>query len=251
MKLTNQTNKLVELGFIYALLNPENDEMFYIGASESSPKDRLKGHYYHFKEYLEGKRGKTKKFEYFEKFYPQLVKIKLLEIVQNDYLYQIEQKYIQEYSIKYPLVNQTIGGEGGDTFTLQETVDKIRISELISKQHTGKTKPEGFGENLSKKRMGSQNPMAGKSDMGWVIIFNSDDDYIKLCKAPFEITEFLDSELGIENHKLHAGRVGNISKKMRIAKNKICKSSGYIFKSFDICSKEIQDIVCKDYESKS
>lgn len=45
MKLTNQTSKLVPLGFIYALVNPKTKEIFYIGATESSPKDRLQGHY--------------------------------------------------------------------------------------------------------------------------------------------------------------------------------------------------------------
>lgn len=31
MKLTNQTSKLVPLGFIYALVNPKTKEIFYIG----------------------------------------------------------------------------------------------------------------------------------------------------------------------------------------------------------------------------
>ncbi len=60
-------NKLVSLGFIYGLKNPETNEIFYIGATESSPKDRLKGHYSHFKEYLLGKRLLNKRFEYMEK----------------------------------------------------------------------------------------------------------------------------------------------------------------------------------------
>lgn len=64
--MSNLQNKLVELGFIYCLKNPKTDEIFYVGATESAPKDRLTGHYYHFKEYLSGKRNKTQKFEYFE-----------------------------------------------------------------------------------------------------------------------------------------------------------------------------------------
>lgn len=64
--MNNQQNKLVELGFIYCLKNPKNNEIFYIGATESSPKDRLSGHYSHFKEYLSGKRNCNKKFEYIE-----------------------------------------------------------------------------------------------------------------------------------------------------------------------------------------
>lgn len=38
MKLQNQTQKLVKLGFIYALKNPLTNEIFYIGATESSQK---------------------------------------------------------------------------------------------------------------------------------------------------------------------------------------------------------------------
>ena len=64
--MTDQKHKLVELGFIYCLKNPLTDEIFYIGATESTPKDRLSGHYNHFKEYLKGERKCTKKFEYFE-----------------------------------------------------------------------------------------------------------------------------------------------------------------------------------------
>lgn len=64
--MNNQETKLVELGFIYCLKNPKTDEIFYIGATESAPKDRLKGHYAHFSEYLSGKRNTNKRFEYFE-----------------------------------------------------------------------------------------------------------------------------------------------------------------------------------------
>lgn len=242
MKLSNQTHKLVELGFIYALKNPITDEIFYIGATESAPKDRLLGHYSHFKEYLEGRRNSNKRFEYFEKIFPELAKIEILEIVQNDYLYSKEQEYIKKYSEKFELTNQTIGGEGGDTFSLQAHINKLKISELISNSQRGKKKPEGFAENLSKQRMGKNNPMAGKDKMGWVIVFK-DEKPIALCKAPFEITSLLDKLFGKENHEKHSGRAGNISKKMRTSESKIYNSSGLLFKAYDICEKEIQDIV--------
>lgn len=248
MKLTDQTSKLVELGFIYALLNPKTDEIFYIGATESTPKDRLQGHYNHFKEYLMGKRGKTKKFEYFESIFPEIAKVKLLEIVQNDYLYLKEQQYIKEYSEKYDLVNQTIGGEGGDTFTMQDHVDKLKISELIRNKNLGKKKPEGFAENLSKQRMGANNPAAGTGKTPWFVIFDSKEQPIKLCKAPFEGTAYLDGVYGVENHKKHSGNIGNICKVMNHGMG-ISKSKGFLFKRFDLCSKEIQDIVLANYES--
>ena len=251
--MTNDlTGKKVELGFIYCLKNPDTDEIFYIGATEQSPKDRLKGHYTHFKEYLNGTRNKTRKFEYFEKIYPELAKVETLKIVTNDYLYQIEIDTIAEYSMKYELTNQTYGGEGGDTFTLQSYVDKLEISRLIQEKACGKPKPEGFGENLSKARMGANNPMAGTSRMPPVVGFKigEEDKPIKLFIAPFEITAFLDEIYGIENHKKHAGRAGNVSKVIRLGQGK-SNTSGYTFIAFDKCSKEIQDIVRQNNESYS
>jgi len=61
-----ENNRIVDLGFIYCLKNPLNDEIFYIGATESAPKDRLKMHYAHFREYLKGLRNLNNRFKYFE-----------------------------------------------------------------------------------------------------------------------------------------------------------------------------------------
>lgn len=240
----NQKSKLVELGFIYCLINPNTSEIFYIGATESSPKDRLKRHYVQFKEYLTGKRKKTKKYEYFEKMFPTIAEVKLLEIVQNDYLYQKEIDYIAEYLKKgYNLTNETFGGEGGDTFTLQDTIDKELFSQLIAKQQTNKRKPEGFAENLSKQRMGANNPMAGKDTLtGWIVCFENSLP-IKLFKFPFEITKFLDEKFPNESHKNHAGTTGNICKGIRNNSSHISTSKGFIWKRFNDCDKEVQDIV--------
>lgn len=245
--MNDQSNKLVELGFIYCLKNPITDEVFYVGATESAPKDRLSGHYQHFKEYLNFKRSGTKKFKYFEDIWPEIAKVELIEIIQNDYLYEIEKKYIKSYSEKFTLTNQTIGGEGGDTFTLQDSIDKEKISKLISDKQSGKKKPPGFAENLSKTRMGKNNPMGGTGTMPNCIIFDLDDTPLKLITAPFQITEFLDSVYGKDEHKKHAGRTGNISKGLK--KRPIVNSSGYIFKRYEDCSKEIQDIVQQNYEN--
>jgi hypothetical protein len=129
--LPNQKDKLVRLGFIYALKNPDTGEIFYVGATESTPKDRLAGHYNHFIEALEGKRKMNKKFEYFKKIYPKTADWEVLKIVENDYLYKIEVEYIEKYSKLWNLTNQTKGGEGGDTFTMQDSIAKktyIRIN---------------------------------------------------------------------------------------------------------------------------
>lgn len=247
MSFTDQTSKLVELGFIYALKDPRTDEIFYIGATESAPKDRLMGHYSHFKEYLKGLRKETKKFKKFEEFFPDSAKLELIEIVQNDYLYKKEIEYIEKYSKTYNLTNQTYGGEGGDTFTLQDSINKSNISELIAIKNSGRKKPDGFAENLSKTRMGKNNPAAGKTTMPTCIVFDLNNNPLKMLKFPYEITEFFDKKFGIENHKLHAGRTGNITKALK--KSGKISSTGFNFVIFENCTKEIQDIVQQDYEN--
>jgi hypothetical protein len=246
--LPNQTSKLVELGFIYALKNPDTNEIFYIGATESAPKDRLQGHYNHFLEALEGKRKMTRKFEYFKKIWPKQAICECLKIVQNDYLYKIEQDFIKEYATKWDLTNQTIGGEGGDTFSLQSSINKSRISSLISSKTLGRPKPEGFAENLSKTRMGANNPAAGKSCYN-IAIFDSSDKFIKIIHYPWEISAFFDSIFGEEKHKTHASLAGNITKGVRSNKNKTSRSRNYIFKDVSVCNKEIQDMIQSPNES--
>lgn len=248
MSFKNQTDKIVELGFIYALKDPRNKEIFYIGATESAPKDRLAGHYSHFKEYLLGTRNPNKRFLKFEEFFPELAEIELIEIVQNDYLYKKEIEYIKSYSELYNLTNQTKGGEGGDTFSLQNYVDKLKISNLISIKASNKIISEEHKKLLSDTRMGDNNPMAGKTSVFKPsVILDNDGNFLKYVIAPFEISSFLDLHYGIENHKLHAGRASNISKALKKSGN--CVSSGFKFKRLDLCTKEIQDIVQQDYES--
>ena len=97
----------------------------------------------------------------------------------------------------------------------------------IAQKVNGKPKPEGFGENLSKTRMGCDNP-AAKSYKDFHIEIYESDTLLKVCTAPYQITEFLDNRYGGENHKIHAGRAGNIMKAIR--KNGQAKSSGFTFK---------------------
>ena len=95
--------------------------------------------------------------------------------------------------------------------------------------------------------MGEGNPMAGSGTMPMCIAFDNDNKPIKLFKFPYQITEFFDIVYGKENHKNHSVGVGNISKALK-AKG-ITSSRGFLFKEFNKCSKEIQDIVQINYES--
>ena len=241
MQFNDLTQKKVELGFIYGLKNPNTKEIFYIGATESSPKDRLSSHYSHFKEYLEGKREKNKRFEYLENLFPILADIEIIEIIQNDYLYKKEIEYIKEYSNKFNLTNQTDGGTGGNTFTLQEKVDKMKISNLISLKGSGRVMSEEQKKFLSESRMGGNNPAAKSSCMPKTIIYDKEIPLL-IVEYPFEITDFLDNKFGKENHEKHSGRAGNISKALK--KNDSCNSSGFKFVKYNSLNPEhIQDIV--------
>ena len=44
----------VPVGFIYYLQNPVTGEIFYVGATETSLKNRLRTHYQHLSEALKG-----------------------------------------------------------------------------------------------------------------------------------------------------------------------------------------------------
>lgn len=91
--------------------------------------------------------------------------------------------------------------------------------------------------------------MAGKSTMPKCIIFDKDNNPIIVVEFPYQITEFLNSVYGKENHKANSGTSGNISKALK-AKGFI-NSKGFLFKDINMCSQEIQDIVHKNYENNS
>ena len=86
MKLQNQTQKLVQLGFIYCLKNPKNKDIFYVGATESAPKDRLLGHYYHFKEYLKAQAAVDAEIAYNSQFscYAERIVSEKLTMINNN-----------------------------------------------------------------------------------------------------------------------------------------------------------------------
>lgn len=89
--------------------------------------------------------------------------------------------------------------------------------------------------------------MASMSTMPKCIVFDVNDNPIQLITAPYQIAEFFDTIFGYQYHKTHAGRAGNISRAIK-AKGFI-NSTGYLFKDFNLCSTEIQDIVRLNYEN--
>ncbi len=151
----------------------------------------------------------------------------MLKIVQNDYLYKIEKEYIDSFSKKYKLTNQTEGGLGGDTFTMLSNERKEEISKLIRNKNLGTKKSEMFKKNLSDSRTGLGNPMVGTSKIGWVICFDLNDNPIQLMKYPFEIADFLNKVNNTNKDKRFNNAKGNISKGIRSNKSRSVVSNNY------------------------
>ena len=66
-------------GFIYYLQNPITGEIFYVGSTECSLKNRLRTHYQHLREYERGLRKHNKRYEYLLNLRPNKATIHLLE----------------------------------------------------------------------------------------------------------------------------------------------------------------------------
>jgi len=224
-------------GFIYYLQNPITAEIFYIGCTQISIRNRLRTHYQHLREVERGLRKTNRRYEYLINLRPYKAHIELLEIVNGDLseLQDRESHYISVFRKLHNLTNMTEGGSGGSTYKYLSPEEFKEMQAKLSHANTGKSKPEGFGKNLSKARTGINNTMAGKSKVGWFICFNHDIP-IRLFKFGFEVNEFLGTK--------HA--YGNIARAILANKG---NPYTYEWKKYKECSKEVQDIVRIKYES--
>lgn len=226
-------NNLKQKGIIYCLVNPITEEIFYVGATKTGLLERLKKHYWDLTSYQNDKRQFNKRFEYLENLLPDTASIGLIEEVELNELSEKEKYWISYYKNLNPnLTNTTIGGKGGDTYSLQSDDRQKEISQKISEANKGKSKPDGFAENLSKARQGINNPAAKEISIGWIVC---DKQY--LFKYGFEINSFMGSN----------NSFGNIFKALR--KNGKATSNSRNFELYSNLTKEMQDIVHNNYES--
>ena len=223
-------------GFIYYLQNPTTDEIFYVGSTECSLKNRLRTHYQHLREFERNLRKTNRRYEYLLKLRPLKATIHLLELVfTKEELEKREIFYIKHFrKINSNLTNMTDGGKGKCT-SKYYTEKELEIYSLkISKSNKGRPKPKGFAENLSQSRKGLNNP-AAKQMLDWIIAFK-DEKPIKLLKYGFKINEFIDNKYDFGAVKDSIKRNGT--------------SHNYKWEYFSKCSKEIQDIVQLAYENE-
>lgn len=185
------------LGFIYCLQHPITGEIFYVGCTETSLKNRLKLHYQHLKEFNEGKRNENKRYLYLKNLLPLKCEIILLEIVVNDDLEKKEKFWIKKFfSINPNLTNETFGSKGGDTFTLKSKEQKEIKKNILSKKNKGIKRSKEFIENLSINRTGLKSPVCKKLNDPLVCI----EDKIYFNYA-FEVSDFLKNEYAFYNIK--------------------------------------------------
>ncbi len=227
-------------GTIYFLKNPNTHEIFYIGATTLTLKKRLEQHYAHLKEYKNGLRNWNKRFEYLANIEPYIAEIYSIEIVEKDILDKTESMYIGLFkSWGFNLTNSTDGGKGGNTYKYLNTIQKEKTRLRLKAKLTGKTKPKGFAENLSKSRTGINNPMSNTGKYGAIVSFDHLWQPIEMYKHSYELNA------KFNNAHLH----GNIIK-MLTGKTKPYKPAGLNWKFFKDCDKQIQDIVQSIYENK-
>ena len=226
-------NKL-PLGFVYYLQNPITSEIFYVGATEISLKNRLRTHYQHLSEAIKGQRKMNKRYEYLLNLKEIKATIHLLEIVTEGNLEEREMFYIKHFrNINPNLTNMTNGGPGKCTSLYYTEEEKIKFGHKISKSLKGKKKPKGFAENLSKQRKGLGNPATKEISIGWIV---ADRKY--LFKYGFEINKFISNK----------NAYGNIFSYFK--NNRKGGPYGYKWELFSNLNIEIQDIVQSSYESK-
>lgn len=182
------------IGFVYFLKNPVTNEIFYIGCTKVSLKNRLRTHYQHLRDCERGFRRENKRYLYLKNLMPHKAEIHLLEIVDEKDLEFTEIMYIGLFrSWGFHLTNQTEGGKGGDTYRNLTETRKAQYKRLLQAKLKDRPKPKGFKENLSKARTGIGNTMAGTSKHCPVACYKN-GKLIKVFKYPFEVNAYLEND---------------------------------------------------------
>lgn len=226
--------KIVELGFIYYLQNPITKEIFYIGSTQQSLKQRLRTHYIHLSEAISGKRKMNKRYEYLLNLEDNKAEIHLLQIVTNDCLDKAEKFHIKHFRQVNPnLTNMTDGGAGGFTGKYYTIEEREKLGHKIRGALKGIKKPAGFAENLSKQRKGLGNPAAKEMQVGWIVANEE-----TLFKYTFEIDEYIGKKAASSNV------IKNLKKGNRGT------PYGVKWTFFSDMNKKKQDIVHSSYENK-
>lgn len=218
---------------IYCLKNPITNEVFYVGATTKSLKERLRVHYQHLKESNRGKRNTSRRYEYLNLLAPYKALIELIEEVELSETSSKERHYIDVFRRLNPLLtNMTDGGVGQHTSKYYTEEEKEQYATKLSNGNKGRPKPLEFSKNLSTNRKGLGNP-AAREMLDWLVAFKAGEP-VKLLKYGFEINNFVGSKCA------HTNVTRRYTKGFPY---------GYSWVEFKNCTKDVQDIVHLDYEN--
>lgn len=188
--------------FIYALINPENNQVVYVGKTPDNLDHYLKTKYWKLNEVKKGGRNWTKLFRFLDELLPKKVEIKLLYICDTEKKFTdpdiAEIIYIDKYrKINPNLLNEADGGTGGYTLGSKTKEEINEIGKKISSKLKGRKKPNGFSEHLSIIRRGKNNPSAKL--LNPKIAAYANFSLIKVFDYGFEINAFVKSKHGYSN----------------------------------------------------
>ena len=187
---------------IYFLKNPITNEIVYVGkTSDLDLKHYIKSKYWKLNEVIRGERNITPLFKLMKELLPTQLTIHLIKFVDESKPFQnanfTESYYIKEYSKEYKLLNNTDGGDGGNTYKYKSDEEINIIGKKISEKLKGRKKPKGFAEHLSNIRKGINNPMVKGLDKK--VGAYKGDLLVKTFKYGFEINEFIENKYAYSN----------------------------------------------------
>lgn len=182
---------------IYALIDPIDNKVIYIGQTTRTIEKRLKEHYWKLNEVKKGERNWTPLFRYLDKLLPRKVKIILIKQIRTDGLFNernfLEKYYIEKYRKENPnLLNETDGGIRGNIYKNKTKEEIKEIGKKISNKLKGKKKPEGFSKHLSEIKSAYNSPI--KKVLNPKIAAYKNGELIKIFDYGFEINNFIGSK---------------------------------------------------------
>lgn len=197
--------------YIYALKEPINNSIIYIGQTIGSVEHRVDSHYWKLNEVKRGERNWTSLFKFLDDLLPKRVYGIIIKEVDDTKPFNspdfLERYYIKKYREQgCNLLNEADGGIGGNTYKHKTSLQIEEIGKKISLRLKGKPKPPGFAEHLREIRSGANNPMARKLERP--IAAYKGIELIKVFHYKYEIDEFVGKKGACSNvDKVLSGKI--------------------------------------------
>jgi group I intron endonuclease len=179
---------------IYALIDPNTDQIRYVGKTKHCPKKRLQAHLY--------EKSKTYKCNWIKSLNGKIPELLILDIVSEDNWIFWEQYWISQCKCwGFQLTNATIGGEGGSGLKYSEErkkqISNSNKGRIVSEEtrlkisigNKGKQKSEKHCRNLSISHKGKA-PKTNKRFCRKIIQLDDNFNFIKEWNSLKEAATF-------------------------------------------------------------